>query len=92
MSREKELAELLIKYGGHKLWCTHREHNMFPCSCGWTRACDVASEVCFGNPVSNSHETAMECCSCGETKPISEIDDMGDCSDFVNWRIEHFGD
>ncbi len=50
MKTTKELAELLLKYGDHKLLCNHREHPMYNCSCGWNKAVDVAMEIAFGGP------------------------------------------
>jgi len=45
---KKELAEMLIKYGWHKPGCNRLEASMYRCSCGWSRAADVAMAIAFG--------------------------------------------
>ncbi len=44
---KKELAELILKYGDHKLHCNYRDHHMYGCSCGWNKAVDVAAAAAF---------------------------------------------
>lgn len=46
----KAMAQIALKYGGHHLSCTKREHNMFPCSCGWDSVEDRMGELVYGCP------------------------------------------